>query len=90
MAPKPTSKRHPDSTSPSLDPVCRQLVWRRKVHWRVVQDGVRYYFCDATCKRRYARDPEAYAEGAALARADREARIRAREGRGESLASSAR
>lgn len=59
---------------PFLDPVCRELVWCRKTHWRIVQDGVRYYFCDATCKRRFAREPGAYADGAAFARAHREAK----------------
>lgn len=67
-------KRRPKFTGPFLDPVCRELVWRRKIHWRVVEAGVRYYFCDATCKRRYVREPAAYAEGTALARAHRAAK----------------
>ena len=45
----------------ALDPVCEMTVPATAASFPLAHDGVTYYFCSASCRRRFEQDPAAYA-----------------------------
>jgi len=43
-----------------IDPVCGMQIDEKKVTQKSFYNGKVYYFCSATCKKEFDRDPEKY------------------------------
>jgi Cu+-exporting ATPase len=44
----------------AIDPVCGMQVDEKKVTQKTFYRGVTYYFCSATCKKEFDKDPSKY------------------------------
>jgi xanthine dehydrogenase accessory factor len=47
--------------APAVDPVCGMTVPATAASFPLAHDGVTYYFCSTSCRRRFEQDPAAYA-----------------------------
>jgi xanthine dehydrogenase accessory factor len=45
----------------AIDPVCGMTVPATAASYPLARDGVTYYFCSTSCRRRFEQDPAAYA-----------------------------
>jgi len=45
----------------AVDPVCGMTVPAKAASFPLAHDGVTYYFCSTSCRRRFEQDPAAYA-----------------------------
>lgn len=61
---EPLPAYRPKDRPPVLDVVCGVRFHLRKVRWRAVHESRRYYFCGATCRRRFEREPGAFVRSA--------------------------
>ncbi len=43
-----------------VDPVCGMQVDERSARFQIEHQGTRYYFCSASCKQAFARNPGKY------------------------------
>jgi YHS domain-containing protein len=44
----------------AIDPVCGMEVDEKKVTQRSVYNGKTYYFCSATCKKQFDKEPQKF------------------------------
>lgn len=44
----------------AIDPVCGMQVDEKKVTQKTFYRGIAYYFCSATCKKEFDKDPSKY------------------------------
>lgn len=44
----------------AIDPVCGMQVDEKKVTQKTFYRGITYYFCSATCKKEFDKDPSKY------------------------------
>ena len=61
----PLAPGAPAATTPApaqaVDPVCGMTVPAKAASFPLAHDGVTYYFCSTSCRRRFEQDPAAYA-----------------------------
>ena len=46
----------------AIDPVCRMEIDEKKAAATYAYKGEKYYFCAATCKERFAKEPEKFVQ----------------------------
>jgi xanthine dehydrogenase accessory factor len=55
-----TPVAQPDVATYAIDPVCNMQVEIATAHHKAEVDGVAYYFCCASCRARFVKEPEAF------------------------------